>query len=541
MGGPATVRTLPPGRGRHDLLAVAATGLAVAGLLAPARVPIAAAAADGLRLSTAATYTLVPSRHVVRVSVDITARNEKPNVTSGGIVTKYFYEGARIAIQTEATSIRATTSGARLTATTTAADGFRVLEVRFRSAVFFGQTAKVRVTYDLPGGAPRSSSGIRVSTAFATFVAWGFGDSASVRVVIPAGFETQTSGSTVTRSTANGATILRATGIADISAWYLQVTADRKSALTTERIDLSGGEHVVVRAWPEDTEWRTRVGQLITKGLPELVRETGLDWPVGGDLSVFEVHTPLLEGYAGVFFVGQDRIEISEDLDDLTILHEASHAWFNRTLFDGRWITEGLADAYAAKTLEVVAPGGDWAPDRVAPDDPSAVRLVHWTHPGRITDDETDARERYGYNASWTVVRSLIREIGDDGMRKVFAAAQGHRIAYTAGPTAAGATAETVSGPNDWRRFLDLLEEVGGSRTADDLFRRWVVTDADLNALDKRAEARTAWAALVRAGGDWVVPPSIRRPLADWDSRRRCLSAPPASPRRPPGRPRCCW
>ena len=59
----------------------------------------------------------------------------------------------------------------------------------------------------------------------------------------------------------------------------------------------------------------------------------------------FEVHTPLLEGYAGIFFEGENRIEISEDLDDLTIIHEASHAWFNGDLFVGRWINEGFADS----------------------------------------------------------------------------------------------------------------------------------------------------------------------------------------------------
>ena len=49
-------------------------------------------------------------------------------------------------------------------------------------------------------------------------------------------------------------------------------------------------------------------------------------------------------------------------------------------------------------------------------------------------------------------------------MRRVLAAAQDHQIAY-AGQRAP----ETVSGPNDWRRLLDLLDEVGG---VDDRRRR---------------------------------------------------------------------
>ena len=495
---------------RRLLLFVAATVLALAGTLAPARAPVAQAATDGLTLSTATTYTLVPARHVIRVVLDITARNNKPNVTAGGILTRYFYEGARLAIQSEAKAVRASSNGLRLTATTKADDGFRVLEIRFRTALFFRQTAKVRVTFDLPGGAPRSASDIRVGTAFATFVAWAFGDTASVRVVIPAGFEAEATGSTAAKSTSNGATIFRATRITDVGAWYLVVNADRQSALTSDRIDLSGGEHVVIRAWPEDKEWRTRVSELITKGLPELVEQTGLDWPVAADLSVFEVHTPLLEGYAGVYFVGEDRIEISEDLDDLTILHEASHAWFNSALFAGRWINEGFADTYAAKALDAIASGG-WAPPNVSPNDKAAVRLVDWIHPGRITDDATEAREHYGYDASWTVIHSIVLEVGDDGMRDVFRAAQDRQIAYVG-----GVPPETVGGVADWRRFLDLLDEIGGSTRAEEAFRRWVVNDAQADQLDERAAARDAYKALVATGADWSPPFYVRGPLGDW-------------------------
>jgi hypothetical protein len=212
-----------------------------------------------------------------------------------------------------------------------------------------------------------------------------------------------------------------------------------------------------------------------------------------------------------VFFVGEDRIEISEDLDDLTILHEASHAWFNSGLFDGRWINEGFADTYAAKALDAISSGG-WAPKDVLPTDAAAVRLLDWTHPGRITDDATEAREQYGYEASWTAIRAIVQEVGDDGMRAVFRAAQDHRIAYVG-----GVAPETLGGVADWRRFLDLLAEVGGSTRADEVFRRWVVTDAQADVLDERAAARSGYTALVAAGGDWSAPLYVRGPMSDWD------------------------
>ena len=64
-----------------------------------------------------------------------------------------------------------------------------------------------------------------------------------------------------------------------------------------------------------------------------------------------EVAASEIEGYAGFFDSAHDRITISEDLDDLVIVHEASHAWFDGNLFQERWIGEGLADEYASRVL----------------------------------------------------------------------------------------------------------------------------------------------------------------------------------------------
>jgi hypothetical protein len=219
----------------------------------------------------------------------------------------------------------------------------------------------------------------------------------------------------------------------------------------------------------------------------------------------------LLEGYAGVFLPGQDKIEISEDLDDLTIVHEASHSWFNPDLFDGRWINEGLANTYGARTLVSLGlPGQN--PGAVSPTDKPAVRLEDWVNPGRITDAATDAREQFGYDASWTVISAIVTDVGESAMRQVFAAAQAHQIAYVG-----ALTPETVSGGNDWRRLLDLLDEVGGSRRADDLFRRWVVTEADARLLDERATVRAAYEDLVGVSAGWKQPFYVRGPMSDWD------------------------
>jgi hypothetical protein len=96
-------------------------------------------------------------------------------------------------------------------------------------------------------------------------------------------------------------------------------------------------------------------------------------------------------------------------------------------------------------------------------------------------------------------------------MREVLGAAQDHEIAYVGvGP------AEPPAGPNDWRRLLDLVEELGGSTRAEDLFRRFVLTADDAATLDVRAAARTAYAGIVRAGGEWHPPLYVRDPMGAW-------------------------
>jgi hypothetical protein len=494
-------------------LALLASLLGAAAMsLAPAvsSTALAASAPSGLTLTTASTYTLVPDRHVVRVAVNVTALNAKPNRISGGVTTRYFYDSFRLGVQREARSIRATSNGSPLSVQTAPGDGYLRVEVRFRQSLFLNDTANVRVTFELPGGKPRSSSAVRAGPAFATFVAWSFGDRGTVRIQIPGDFETSSVGSDVVRSVTPSATVLSAT-VSDVPSWYVVVNADRQARLTNVDIRLRGGEELSIHAWPDDPAWKKEVTEVLTDGLPQLVDGTGLAWPVTGPLSITEVHTPLLEGYAGLFFEGTNEIEVSEDLDELTIVHEASHAWFNNDLFRGRWINEGFADTYASETLDRIG-AGTWNPGAVQPTDKAAVKLNDWGEAGRISDDEAEAREQFGYDASWTVIRSIVDEIGPSKMRDVLGRAEQRQTPY-----AGAGSPEVLSTPADWQRLLDLFDEVGGSRSADHLFATWVVSSADAPLLDRRSAARTAYGTLVKAGNGWLPPILVRRPLAAWD------------------------
>ena len=491
------------------LLAAIASLLVLSAL--PGVPPPVAAADDGIDVRTATTYTLVPDARVVRVVVQVAATNTKPSTTVGGIVRRFYYPAVQLAVQPEATNIRATSGGHRLATKVDDRKGYRRVVVTFRSRLFYGQSADVRVAYDLPGGKPRSASEIRVGRAFASFYAWANGDVGSVRIIVPDTFDPTVSGAELTERRSGGRIVFNAPQIESTATWYAIVNADRSSSLGVRWLTIPTGESVAVRAWPEDPEWRDRVADRLERGLPELDGLIGLPWPVTSSLLVTEVHTPLLEGYAGIYHPDSAGIEISEDLDDLTILHEAAHAWFNGELFDGRWINEGLASSYATKALSkigIFSPG----PLDFPRTDPSAFPLNDWPPLGRIDDDTVEAREQYGYETSFRVVQQVVTLAGDDAMRRVLAAAANHEIAYVgAGPV------EHRPGVPDWRAFLDYLDERAGSSNAGSLFRLYVVAPGEVTALAARTKARDAYARLVADGRGWQPAYAIRSPLAAWD------------------------
>jgi hypothetical protein len=465
--------------------------------------------ADDLAVTTKARYVVVPANGVVKVAVEVAVVNQKPNGGSGGVVTRYFYDSVNIGVQLEATHLRATQDGVPVRVTSADRKNFRLVTVAFRDDIYLGETARVRLQFDLPAGEPRSDSDVRVGPAFATFLAWAFGDRGSVRIDIPKAFDVDVSGEDMqSQTTANLQVLTAATD--DALGWYAWINARNDDGLTRERLELTDGEEVVVRGWPEDTRWRRRVSTILAESVPDLAGRIGLPWPVDGPLNVLEVHTPLLEGYAGFYDPKSDEITISENLDDLTIVHEASHAWFNSGLFDERWINEGLAEEYASRVLAAET-RGQVDPAKVSPSAKAAFPLANWSPPAPIRDPQSDAREQFGYDASWTVIRAILDEAGEDGMRKVFRAAEDGTTAYPG-----EGTPERAALPNDWRRFLDLAEELGGVGVAASLFETWVLPKDEAAQLEDRAAARAAYRDLEATDGDWASPPAVRLALDSW-------------------------
>ena len=469
-----------------------------------------AVAADPLRVSADATYTLDPAARRVHVVVSFAVTDLKPN--SAQYV--YYYTGYRFSVQAEARSIRATDGRGALSVKTNAREFYTDTTVNFRNYLYYKQTARFTVRFDLVGGAPRSDSSVRVGKAFATFGVWAWGDEGKGSVVVhtPQGFGSTVDGNPMSITSSGGSETLRATP-EDPWTFFAIVSAENPLAYTQDRLSLGDGVEIVVMAWPEDEAWDDTVTSTLRKALPELRDLIGLDWPVAHDLQVRERYTPSLEGYAGVFFTETQRIDVSEDLDPVVIVHEAAHAWLNGELFIERWIYEGLAQEYAYRVQQALGGPDGGAPAVPGRDDPGHVLLSRWTFPEVIRDQQTDDQERYGYEASFWVIHRLVNSIGVERMRDAFAAADAHTTAYPG-----AGTPETVSATNSWKRFVDLVESFERQDSTD--FERslkdYVLTVGSADELRDRADAREAYGALLEAGEGWLPGWYVRKPMGEW-------------------------
>ncbi len=128
---------------------------------------------------------------------------------------------------------------------------------------------------------------------------------------------------------------------------------------------------------------------------------------------------------------------------------------------------------------------------------------------------EIDDIETYGYNASFQVLQQIADEIGDDPLREVLDAVADDTTAYRG-----DATPEASASVTDWRRFLDLVEEIGGAKKAADLFENYVLTATQISLLADRAATRDQYHELVADGDEWAAPVVVRERMAVWNFKR---------------------
>jgi hypothetical protein len=106
----------------------------------------------------------------------------------------------------------------------------------------------------------------------------------------------------------------------------------------------------------------------------------------------------------------------------------------------------------------------------------------------------------------------MVAKLGEARMAAVFAAANAGTTAYPG-----AGTQEKSTRPTDWRRFVDLAEEVGGGRGIAEMIAPWVLTPAERALLASRAATRSAYHDLLAKDGDWAAPVVVRMDLDAWD------------------------
>lgn len=470
--------------------------------------------AQGLTFESHSTFRLdVPGR-AVRVSVAMVLTNNQPDIVTGSYVRTFYFPRVVVPVGSEATNAAAVTGdGTALPVSLepTGNDAVSIASLELQPALSFGQTQSLTLTYDLPAQPPRSRSATRVNDAFASFVVFGRGDPGitSVQVVVPSGTTVDVAGAELVKaSPGDGTDTYTADAIADPQRWGAGVSVKDDSKLV--RRSITAGDHAVeVRGWPDDPAWADFVDKELRAGLPVLQDLIGRPWPYQDSLGVTETASPYLYGYAGWYDTLERRVEIGDELAPIVVLHEVGHVWFNRDLFSGRWISEGLAEAYGTVALQRLGQPVEPPPpvDRAAD---VAFPLAEWDSP-TFQDASGAAREAYGYGAAYGVIRQVVDELGPDRMRAVIAAAADGRIAYVGGPAP-----EAAPTPQDWRTLLDLLEEQGRSAKAAELWATYVAGPSDAAMLAARADARAQYAALAAAGEGWTPPLQVRRAMSAW-------------------------
>ena len=392
---------------------------------------------------------------------------------------------------------------------------FAVYRLSFQS-VFRGQTRKLHVTYEVPGGKPRSSTTTRIGRAYANFCVYANGiDSGSVRVVVPKAFAVDVWPSKMSSSPSGSRVIYKSGTVTDTSKYYRCFEGTNEAGFSHAEVTSPSGRKVLVEGWPEDKAWRTAVGADVSSAVDALETMVGRGLPGSGPITVREVSDSELGAYAGIFNNKTGVARISETYTEPGVVaHELSHAWFNLDAFATRWMSEGLA-----LWAERVSPtaGKDCSEPGAYPGK-GDVDLDDWAFVGPKSTPAEEKLVDFQYDASCWITTALGTKMGDDRMSDVIAALLDRRAAYGDEPT----DRRPGSGPVDWKTFLDLVDEVGlvpsgvtDLEYAQDLLLDYGVADA--SALAGRTAARTAYHELAADLGAWEMPEALRMPLETWD------------------------
>lgn len=494
-----------------------ALALAIGLVAAPAASPVRAAAPD-LTIVTDARYDVQPEQQRIRVTLKAVLTNHlKDTVTK-----RYFFDRAFLAVLPNTSNFKFTWEGSgtpEVHVSKKTAD-YTLLRLDLGQRLFSGKSATYDLRFDLvdPGGEPTRD--VRVGETLVSFPVWAFATDStpggSVQVVFPAGFEVDVESGEIPEPTTDpeGRVIFQTAELTEPLEFFAYLVGDRPGAYAerTERIVVGDDPvQLTIRAWPDDPDWSTRVGDLVARALPVLAEQIGLDWPRDDGLVVQEAASRSTGGYAGLFDPAEGLVEVAYYAEDLVVLHEAAHAWFNGGLLADRWANEAFASYYGLRVAEGLGLPAD--EEALTPEliEAGRIPLNAWGPVGR----ESTATEDYAYAATLALAKQIAQRAGPAVLQQVWADAAGGIGAYQPPAAAAEVEPERVDGPPDWRGLLDLLE-AHDTDVYDDLWLTWVLRDTDLPLLDTRRAARARYDQVVQEAGDWALPKPVREALRAW-------------------------
>lgn len=478
------------------------------GLVSVLAVASPALAQDGLDEVGRTTWEVRPSAGVVDVTIQLTLRNDTPDTPEG----RTYFDGYGIGLPMEPTSVEVRSEGEVVGhEPTTLDDGVPGITWAFPERLYNDQSRTFRIDVRFASAPPRSdiTQGPRVTQTFVMVPVWAWGaDDADLVVRVPVDLDAHLG--LVEPTDVRGSTAVFRREDATTFSEFLVGASDEVDR-TSESVPVDGTT-VEVEAWPDDPEWGRKVGAFAREALPALADWTGTDWQEDR-LVIRETARPVAEGWAGWNDPDANVISVGEDFDRGLWTHELSHNWFDASEFSDEWLREGLAETVTTQLADELRirepaparptdlPLSEWRDIVVRADPAVGEDPVGWYE----TTDEL-------YAGAHHVVGTVADEVGQETFRKMVRMTLAEESAWgdlgTAVPNSAA----------DWREFLDLAEQVGGSRKARNVVLDQVIPDdlvpqtrERLAARDRAIERREAL-----ADDPWGVPTTINADMHVW-------------------------
>ena len=416
------------------------------------------------------TYTVDLTAGVIHVSADIRVANDG----AGG--ARVCYTNFHLKVPLGATGFRAIKrTVVEQVEVLPAASGAATTEIEITLAecLDYGRQAALLVTYDVPGGAPRSAAPARVGAGYVAFVAWGAGrpGGSSLTVVVPSSLTLDTLGPGWSSAVEGADTVYTRSAIPQPDTYQALIAGRDDNDANSEELDLDG-RRFDLRGWPGDSEWIDHVRGGLADAVPALEQAIGRSWPVSGTFVIHEAYTPGGLGATNWPTTGGEA-QAGEQLDQRSLLRGLASAWFGSESFSDQWLAEGLADVYTDAALHQL--GGVPVPELYPP--------------------------------ATVAVAGIVDEIGSEKMAAVLERIETGTGAYDLG--------EAPTTTIDWMHFLDLAEEIGGSQQASALLQP-LVDESTQDLLTERSRARAAYMSLQQHGGEWAPPLGVRRAMDTW-------------------------